>query len=257
MTRNVSEKAESAPAAARSAKRTGAKAPGAKATGKKAARAKATRPARRGTRGALSVVIGTFVIAGMLRLGVGVSAAVERTSAAPAAQTAGHDTGPAVHGSDRTLAMASGHASATPSAACDATAGLAMPLVTALKAREARVATREAALDDRRQALALTEKVVNAKLAELKAAEEKLSKTLAIADTAAEKDVARLTQVYAAMKPKQASAVFEQMAPDFAAGFLGKMPAASAAAILSGLTPEKAYTVSVILAGRNAGAPKH
>ena len=132
-----------------------------------------------------------------------------------------------------------------------------MPLVTALKAREARVAAAETALEDRRQALALTEKVVTAKLAELKAAEEKLARTLAIADTAADKDVARLTEVYAAMKPKQASAVFEQMAPDFAAGFLGRMPPAAAAAIMSGLSPDKAYTVSVLLAGRNAGAPKH
>lgn len=192
------------------------------------------RPRRRSGRGALSIIVGLFVMAGILRLGAGVGAAVERKTAQPE---------PAVH------------AAAPTPAACDKTAGLAMPLVAALKAREDRVAALETALADRRQALAVTEKAVDAKLMALRAAEEKLSKTIAIADSAADKDVARLTEVYAAMKPKQAAAVFEKMAPEFAAGFLGRMPPTSAAAILSGLSPEKAYTVSVILAGRNAAAP--
>ena len=193
---------------------------------------KASPPRRRAGRGALSLIIALFLMAGVIRLGTGVSAAVETTEhVAPA------------------------HPAAAPKT-CPKTAGLAMPLVTALKAREDRVAAAEAALADHRQALAVTDKVVTEKLAALKAAEEKLARTIAIADSAADKDVARLTEVYAAMKPKQASAVFEQMAPEFAAGFLGRMPPAAAAAILSGLSPQKAYTVSVILAGRNAAAPK-
>jgi flagellar motility protein MotE (MotC chaperone) len=46
------------------------------------------------------------------------------------------------------------------------------------------------------------------------------------------------------------------MAPDFAAGFLAQMRPDAAAAVLSGLDPNKAYTISVVLAGRNALAPK-
>lgn len=198
-----------------------------------ARQAKTPAPRRRAGRGALSLIIALFVLAGAIRVGSGVSAAV---GAAPS--------------------PAQDHGAAATPKQCSATEGLAMPLVTALKEREARAARLEAALNDRRQALAVTEKVVTEKLAALKAAEEKLAKTIAIADSAADKDVARLTEVYAAMKPKQASAVFEQMAPDFAAGFLGRMPPTSAAAILSGLSPQTAYTVSVILAGRNAAAPR-
>lgn len=197
--------------------------------------AKPPRVRHRAGRGALSIIVGMFVTAGIIRLGSGVGAAVERRAANDPAALAQAPN--AAHG------------------VCAKDAGLAMPLVNALKAREERVARQEAALEDRRQALALTERVVDSRLAALKAAEEKLSKTIAIAESAADKDVTRLTEVYAAMKPKQASAVFEKMAPDFAAGFLGRMPPASAAAILSGLSPEKAYTVSVILAGRNAAAP--
>ncbi|MBI1217204.1 MAG: hypothetical protein GC186_01545 [Rhodobacteraceae bacterium] len=141
--------------------------------------------------------------------------------------------------------------------ACPTAGDPVMPLVAALRAREDRVAAREAAVADRAQALALSGRVVDDKLAALKAAEDSLSAKLTLADGAAEADVARLTTVYESMKPKDAAAVFQQMAPDFAAGFLGRMKPESAALILSGLTPEKAYTVSVILAGRNAAAPKN
>jgi flagellar motility protein MotE (MotC chaperone) len=56
------------------------------------------------------------------------------------------------------------------------------------------------------------------------------------------------------MKPKDASLLFERMSPDFAAGFLGRMRPDAAAAIMSGLPPELGYSISVLLAGRNADA---
>jgi flagellar motility protein MotE (MotC chaperone) len=90
----------------------------------------------------------------------------------------------------------------------------------------------------------------------MQAVEAELQATLALADGAAEADLDRLTAVYQAMKPKDAAALFETMSPEFAAGFLGRMPPESAAAILSGMSAESAYGVSVIVAGRNAGAPK-
>ena len=60
---------------------------------------------------------------------------------------------------------------------------------------------------------------------------------------------------YENMKPKDAAVLFETMEPSFAAGFLGRMQTASAAQILSGLTPEKAYAISLTLSGRNINAP--
>ena len=91
---------------------------------------------------------------------------------------------------------------------------------------------------------------------EMKAVEEELKATLALADGAAEKDIQNLTAVYQAMKPKDAAALFETMSPEFAAGFLGRMPPDSAAAILSGMSAEAAYGISVIVAGRNSDVPK-
>lgn len=129
-------------------------------------------------------------------------------------------------------------------------------LAEALKARDAAVSAREAALKDRLAALALAEEAITARLVELERSETSLRETLAIADGAAEKDLQRLTAVYEAMKPADAAALFETMAPEFAAGFLGRMRPDAAAAIVSGMKPETAYTLSVLIAGRNALAPK-
>jgi flagellar motility protein MotE (MotC chaperone) len=129
-------------------------------------------------------------------------------------------------------------------------------LAQALKERDAAVTARETALQDRLAALRLADEAITKRLAELEAAESRLRATLAIADGAAEKDLERLTAVYEAMKPAEAATLFEAMAPEFSAGFLGRMRPDAAAAIIAGLKPETAYTISVLIAGRNALAPK-
>jgi len=58
------------------------------------------------------------------------------------------------------------------------------------------------------------------------------------------------------MAPKDAAALFEKMPPQFAAGFLGMMDPIAASKIMAGLTPETAYSFSVVIAGRNALTPK-
>lgn len=128
-------------------------------------------------------------------------------------------------------------------------------MLTAFSTREERLDTREAALRDRMQALRIADEEVTAKLAQLEQAEAALRDTIALADTAAEDDLDRLTKVYENMKPKQAAALFEEMDPNFAAGFLGRMRPESAAEIMAGLSPEAAHMFSVVLAGRNAEVP--
>ena len=120
----------------------------------------------------------------------------------------------------------------------------------------------QAALDRRETDLALREQdlramsdLVGEQIARLGAAETRLRQVMSLAEGAAEGDVAQLTAVYAAMKPKEAAAVFEEMDPAFAAGFLGRMKPDAAAQIVAGLSPGKAYSISVILAGRNVGTP--
>lgn len=132
-----------------------------------------------------------------------------------------------------------------------------LALAQALLARETDVARQESILADRMAALDLADQAVTARLTELATAEADLKSVLALADGAAENDLARLTAVYESMKPVDAAALFTAMAPEFAAGFLGRMRPESAAAVLSGMSAETAYSISVLIAGRNALVPKN
>ncbi|HCP82297.1 MAG TPA: hypothetical protein DIT67_12200 [Octadecabacter sp.] len=129
------------------------------------------------------------------------------------------------------------------------------PLLAALQARENRVSEREVALGDRFLALSVAEEEVTKRLAELEAAEQSLLAALTLSETANDSDVMRLTAVYENMKPADAASLFQEMSPDFASGFLVRMRPEAAAAILAGLEPQTAYSISVIIAGRNANAP--
>ncbi len=182
--------------------------------------------------GVLPVIAGLFIASALLRLGEGIGGALARDDAAPAV-----------------LQVA---APADPQAPPRETA----QVLAALAEREARLREREEALAARLQALAAAEARLQDQIAALEAAETALADTVAIADRAAERDLAHLTAVYEGMKPKEAAALFEEMDAGFAAGFLGRMQPDAAAAIMAGLAPRTAYALSVILAGRNAGAPR-
>lgn len=124
-----------------------------------------------------------------------------------------------------------------------------------LKEREEKLVVAERAVTDKARALEVAEATVAEKLRQLAKAEESLKATMALSSTAAEEDLARLTAVFENMKPKEATEIFARMAPEFAAGFLGRMRSDAAALVLSGLDPDTAYSISVLLAGRNANAP--
>lgn len=129
-------------------------------------------------------------------------------------------------------------------------------MLKAFQAREERIARLERQIEVRQKALEVADEEIEKRLSTLQQAEESLRSMLAIADTAAEDDLATLTSVYENMKPKDAAPLFEEMEPEFAAGFLGRMRPDAAAGIMAGLSPQAAYTISVILAGRNAQVPK-
>jgi flagellar motility protein MotE (MotC chaperone) len=161
-------------------------------------------------------------------------------------------------GGEGGFAIANGLAAETDSAGertCTADEDVAV-LLDLLQQREAKVSARESALADREQALAVAEAQVRKNLKALATAEAELERMIAVSSQAAEDDLTQLTTVYENMKPKQAAQVFAEMAPEFAAGFLSRMRSDAAAQILAGLTPEQAYAISVLLAGRNASAPR-
>lgn len=129
-------------------------------------------------------------------------------------------------------------------------------LIDALSEREKQVSEREKQLEMRMQALSVADEEIEKRIQKLTKTEEGLRATLSLADEASEKDLFRLTSVYENMKPKDAAILFEEMEPNFAAGFLGRMRPDVAAQVMAGLSPQAAYSISVILAGRNASVPK-
>lgn len=202
-----------------------------KVTSSAANRQKARRGSRRAGRGALMLVAFLLGSSGLLRIATGASHALASAGQAPA------------------------EASPAETATCEGGPG-ALALLTSLRERETRLAAREAEVADRARAVELAGAEIDRKLADLVAAEEKLAATLTIADQAADADVARLVTVYENMKPKDAAPLFAEMDPEFAAGFLARMRPEAAAAVLAGLDPKTGYTISALLAGRNANAPK-
>lgn len=137
-------------------------------------------------------------------------------------------------------------------------AALTEPLRAAMDeidAQRAVLNAREVQLDDRETAVAAAQVLVERRLAELEAAEERLQALINMSDGAAENDLDRLTSVYETMNAEQVAPLFEQMDPSFAAGFLSRMAAPAGAAVMAELSPEFAYAVSVVMATRNATAP--
>lgn len=191
-----------------------------------------SRRARRGGRGALFMIAILLGGSGLIRIGTGAGHALANADIVETAEAV--STGPA----------------------CEPDAGV-LAMLEDLRAREARLAEREAQVGDRSQALTLAKAEIDEKIAALVAAEDKLAATLTLADQAADADVARLVAVYEKMKPKDAASLFGEMDPDFAAGFLARMRPDAAAAVMTGLDPKAAYTISVLLAGRNANAPRN
>ena len=186
--------------------------------------------AARPRRSALSVLFLILAVSGLLRIGL----------------SAGHALDAAVT-----------EAAASVPETCSGGDEASRAMFVDLKARETRLNQREEVIGVREKAVALAASEAEKRITALEKAERKLAATIAMADQAAEKDVARLVAVYERMKPKDAAALFAEMAPDFAAGFLSRMRPDAAAAVMAGLEPTTAYAISVNFAGRNAAAPKN
>ncbi|MGM0585678.1 MAG: MotE family protein [Pseudomonadota bacterium] len=129
-------------------------------------------------------------------------------------------------------------------------------LLAALREREVQLDARAARIADRARRLEVAEAKLEEQTQALQEAEARLADTLAIADKAAEADLDRMVGVYQNMKPKEAAEIFSAMDVTFAAGFLARMREDAAARILGGIPPERAYAISAVIAGRNAGAPR-
>ena len=128
-------------------------------------------------------------------------------------------------------------------------------VVKALNERESAIEKKELQLLKKSRALEVIKEKIDKEIAIMKKAESELRMTIALADSAAENDIKKLVAVYENMKPKNAALLFDRMDHNFSAGFLGEMNPASAASIIELMSPETAYAVSAVLAGRNAAVP--
>ena len=83
----------------------------------------------------------------------------------------------------------------------------------------------------------------------MKTAEAELKRTIDVVDGASERDLETLTAVYENMKSKTRPRFSNRWTRIFSAGFLARMKPGAAAGILAGLSAERAYSISAILAG--------
>ncbi len=187
--------------------------------------------------GLLGVLALLFLITGLARIGTGTASALD---AALATDPAGN-----------------GQVTAPETATFSDDPETPMELFETLRVREARLIASEAALAARQDALRAAESELARQLDDLAAMERRLAQTLALADEAAERDIARLTSVFESMRARDAAELFEEMDVEFAAGFIGRLRPETAAEIMAGLTPQIAYAISAVLAGRNANVPRN
>jgi len=129
-------------------------------------------------------------------------------------------------------------------------------LLAAVRERESELERRAGEIADREAELKIIERRVQERIAQLSEAKARLDETVRIAETAKSEDIDRLVRMYQAMKPKEAGEIFNAMEATFAAGFLASMRPDAAALILSNMDADKAYAVSLIIAGRNARTPE-
>jgi|GEM_PF-3079254 len=123
--------------------------------------------------------------------------------------------------------------------------------LAAARERERELDRMGLALDERRRELQVVETRIAAQLAELARQQEALQAAFGQAEAAAEEEAMQLVAIYEQMKPKQAAPIFDQMPPAVAAGFVRRMRKTSSALIMANMDPQKAYAISLLLAGRS------
>ena len=129
-------------------------------------------------------------------------------------------------------------------------------MLETLKGRRSEIDQQEQALMKRQRALEVVEKRVEERMSVLDKTNAQLNTKLEMLQKNADEDLTHLADMYETMKPKQASSIFNQMDPVFAASFLRLMKSNNAGLILANMESKKAYTISVIMANRNADMRK-
>jgi flagellar motility protein MotE (MotC chaperone) len=102
----------------------------------------------------------------------------------------------------------------------------------------------------RERLLEASEKRLDAKLAELKAAESRVSTVSTARQSAASAQFLSLVKVYETMKPKDAARIFEKLDMNVQLAVATRMKERSMAAIMSDMTPEGARNLTMEMAAQ-------
>jgi flagellar motility protein MotE (MotC chaperone) len=128
-------------------------------------------------------------------------------------------------------------------------------LLAAIRTREAQLAAEADRIAERQQTLHVAETKLAEQLASFEAARAGLEATLALAEDAAENDIARLTTVYERMKPEEAARILGRMDIAFASGLVARMKPEIAAEVLTRMESDSAYAITLTIASRHARVP--
>jgi flagellar motility protein MotE (MotC chaperone) len=125
-------------------------------------------------------------------------------------------------------------------------------LLESLRERRLALDAREAEIAQREMLLAATERRVAARIADLGVLQQRLEAETAAQDERAEQRLRQLVRLYEAMRPRDASAIFNELDMEVLLPVLARMREARAAPILAAMQPERARQATTELARMRA-----
>jgi flagellar motility protein MotE (MotC chaperone) len=125
-------------------------------------------------------------------------------------------------------------------------------LLETLRERRLTLEAREEGLVQREMLLAATERRLAARVAELGALQQRLEAETAAQDERTEQRLRQLVRLYEAMRPRDASAIFNELDMEVLLPVLARMREARAAPILAAMLPERARLATTELARMRA-----
>jgi flagellar motility protein MotE (MotC chaperone) len=125
-------------------------------------------------------------------------------------------------------------------------------LLQALSARRDQIDAREKSLAQREQLLQAAEKRLEEKVAELEGVKAELLRLIGRRNEEEDSRLRSLVRIYEAMKPKEAAQILEKLDMDVVVGVIERMKEAKVAPILAAMLPERAKTVTALLADRKS-----
>jgi flagellar motility protein MotE (MotC chaperone) len=131
-------------------------------------------------------------------------------------------------------------------------------LLQALAARRDQLDRREKDLDQRETLLQAAEKRVNDKVAELEGVRGELLKLIDKRNQEDDSKLKSLVRIYESMKPKEAAQILQEWDADKLVELISRMKEAKVGPILASMSPDKAKTVTTLLAGiQDSPSPAH